>query len=154
MTALLLASAAHLSWQAWQADTVYAADPCNPYVYAQTSNDMFRLVNRVEDLAAVDPRGYKLLVKVMAPDGDYWPLPWYLRQFEQTGWWDHVPDDPFAPIMLVSAKFHAALDDKKTHLMVGYFQLRPQLFFELYVQMDLWQEWLAHHPKIMSTSAE
>jgi hypothetical protein len=30
--------------------------------------------------------------------------------------------------------------------MIGYFQLRPQLFFELYVQRDLWQEWLAHKP--------
>jgi hypothetical protein len=104
------------------------------------------LVDQLEGLAKVDPNGRKLLVKVMAPEGDYWPLPWYLRCFEQTGWWDHVPDDPFAPVMVVSARLHAGLDEKKTHLMIGYFQLRPQLFFELYVQRDLWQEWLAHKP--------
>lgn len=146
LTALLLAAVTHLAWQAWRADTTYAASPKNPYVYSQTSPDLFRLVDRVESLAAADPKGHDLVVKVMAPEGDYWPLPWYLRRFEQTGWWDHIPPDPFAPIMLVSAKFHAGLDDKKTHLMVGYYQLRPQLFLELYVQVDLWKEWLAHRP--------
>lgn len=144
---LLVAVAAHLAWQAWRADTVYAADPHNPFVYSQTSSDVFRLVDQIEDLAAVDPRGHDLIVKLMAPEGDYWPLPWYLRRFNQTGWWDHLPVDPFAPIMVVSANLHAGLDERKTHLMVGYFQLRPQVFFELYVQLDLWREWLAHRPR-------
>ena len=146
IAAMLLAGAAHLSWQSCLANTTYASDPRNPYVYAQTLPDVFRLVNQLEGLAKVDPNGHKLLVKVMAPEGDYWPLPWYLRRFEQTGWWENVPDDPFAPVMVVSAKLHAGLDEKKTHLMIGYFQLRPELFFELYVQRDLWQEWLAHKP--------
>ena len=149
-TVLLLAAIANLGWQAWRADTLYAADTGNPYVYAQTSTDIFRLVRQVEDLAVVDPSGHNLVIKVMAPEGDYWPLPWYLRRFNQIGWWDHVPEDPFAPMMIVAAGLHAALDDKKTHLMVGYFQLRPQLFFELYVARDLWQEWLAHHPPQVS----
>ena len=47
--------------------------------------------------------------------------------------------------MIVSAQLHAALDEKKTHLMIGYFQLRPQVFMELYVQLDLWKQWLAHN---------
>jgi uncharacterized protein (TIGR03663 family) len=153
-TGLLLAGVVHLSWQAWRANTTYAADPRNPYVYAQTSADVLRLVDQIEDLAKVDARGHKLLVKVMAPDGDYWPLPWYLRRFEQAGWWDHVPEDPFAPIVVASAKCHASLDDRKTHLMVGYFQLRPQTFLELYVQLNLWQEWLEHRPKTGSAGAE
>jgi len=141
----LLAGTAHLAWQAWRADTIYDADPRNPYVYSQTSPDLFKLVEQVEGLAGVDQRGHNLVVEVMAPEGDYWPLPWYLRRFERTGWWDHIPETPFAPIMLVSADLHAGLDEKKTHLMVGYFQLRPQRFFELYVRLDLWREWLARN---------
>jgi uncharacterized protein (TIGR03663 family) len=153
VTALLVVGAAHLAWQSWRADTTYSADPRNPYVYAQTSPDIFNLVKQIEALAAIDPQDHKLLLKVMAPEGDYWPLPWYLRLFDQAGWWDHVPEDPFAPIMVVSAKLHAALDEKKTHLMVGYFQLRPQLFFELYVRLDLWQEWLSHRPALPAPAA-
>jgi len=152
--ALLVLGAIHLAWLSWRADSEFAADPRNPYVYAQTSANLLSLVEQVEGLASVDSRGHKLLVKVIVPDGDYWPLPWYLRRFDQIGWWDHLPDDPYAPIMIVSAKLRAALDEKKTHLMVGYFQLRPQLFLELYVQLDLWHEWLAHRARARSSSSE
>ena len=80
---LLLAGAGHLAWQAWQANTTYAADRENPYVYAQTSPDLLNLVRKVEALAQVHPQGNQMLVKVIAPDGDYWPLPWYLRNLKQ-----------------------------------------------------------------------
>ena len=143
---LLLAGAGHLAWQTWQANVVYDADPRNPYVYAQTSPDLFKLVRQVESLARLHPKGDQMLVKVMAPDGDYWPLPYYLRNLKQTGWWEQVPADPFAPVIVASAKLQAALDEKKTHVMVGYFQLRPQVFLELYVELPLWQVWLARNP--------
>jgi hypothetical protein len=100
----------------------------------------------VEALAEVHPQGRQMLVKVMAPESNYWPLPWYLRNLKQIGWWDQVPADPFAPVMIVSAKFQAGLDEKKTHVMVGYFQLRPQVFLELYVDLPLWQAYLAKNP--------
>jgi predicted membrane-bound mannosyltransferase len=154
MAGVLLAGLAHLGWQSWRAETTYAADPRNPYVYAQTSPDLLNLVNQLEGLAGSDSRGHKLVVKIMSRDGDYWPLPWYLRRFDNIGWWDHVPEDPFAPVMVVSAQFHAALDEKKTHLMVGYFQLRPQLFFELYVELDLWKEWLSHRTAETAMAAQ
>jgi hypothetical protein len=51
-------------------------------------------------------------------------------------------------MMIVSARFHANLDDKKTHLMVGYYQLRPDAFFELYVELGLWQAYLASKPTL------
>ena len=100
---LLLAGAGHLAWQAWQANTTYAADRCNPYVYAQTSPDLLNLVRKVEALAQIHPEGNQMLVKVMAPDGDYWPLPWYLRNLKKVGWWEQMPADPYAPVMIVSA---------------------------------------------------
>ena len=143
---LLLAGAGHLAWQARLASVPYTADPRNPYVYAQTSPDLLNLVRKVEALAEVHPQGRQMLVKVMAPESNYWPLPWYLRNLKQIGWWDQVPADPFAPVMIVSAKFQAGLDEKKTHVMVGYFQLRPQVFLELYVDLPLWQAYLAKNP--------
>jgi uncharacterized protein (TIGR03663 family) len=143
---LLLAGAGHLAWQAWQASTTYAADQRNPYVYAQTSPDLLNLVRKVQALAQAHPDGNQMLVKVMAPDGDYWPLPWYLRNLKKIGWWEQMPADPFAPVMIVSAQFHAALDEKQTHVMVGYFQLRPQVFLELYVDLKLWRDYLAKNP--------
>jgi hypothetical protein len=142
---VILAGAAHLGWQAWQASVTCAADPRNPYVYAQTSPDLLRLVRQVEALAQVSPPGRDLLVKVIAPD-NYWPLPWYLRSFRRIGWWDQVPADPYAPVMIVSSQLKAALDGKGTHVMVGYFQLRPKVFLELYVELGLWKDYLARNP--------
>jgi uncharacterized protein (TIGR03663 family) len=145
-TVLILAGIAHLGWQAVQAAIPFAADQRNPYAYAQTSPDILNLSHQLQALADAHPDGHQMLVKVIAPDSDYWPLPWYLRQFKNVGWWDQIPPDPWAPVMIVSAKFKAGLDDKKTHLMVGYFALRPQMFFELYVQIDLWRAYLAKNP--------
>ena len=124
----------------------FAAEPQNPYVYGQTSPDLLNLVRKVEALAEVHPQDKQMVVKVIAADGDYWPLPWYLRDLKRIGYWEQMPPDPFAPVMIVSANLRAGLDEKKTHLMVGYFQLRPQVFLELYVELDLWQAWLARNP--------
>jgi hypothetical protein len=143
---LLLVGMGHLAWQAVLANGPYAADWRNPYVYAQTSPDLLRLVRQVEGLARVHPQGRQMLVKVMAADGDYWPLPWYLRSLEQVGWWDEVPADPYAPVIIVSAEFKAGLDEKQTHVMVGYFELRPRVFLELYVELGLWRDYLAKNP--------
>ncbi len=143
---LLLVGAAHLTWQSVLANGAYAADYRNPYVYAQTSPDLLRLVRQVQALAQVSPQGPEMIVKVMARDGDYWPLPWYLRNLKRVGWFDQLEFKQYAPVMIVSAQFHAGLDENRTHVMVGYFQLRPQVFLELYVDVNLWRAYLAKHP--------
>jgi len=147
MIVVLLAGASQLAAQAYQAAGRYAAEPHNPYVYAQTSQNLLELVERVKAIAAVAPQPNRVLIKVMAPEGDYWPLPWYLRQFKQIGWWEALPEGPYGPLMIVAAKFHANLDEKKTHVMVGYFQLRADAFFELYVELDLWRAYLEENLK-------
>jgi hypothetical protein len=103
------------------------------------------LVSRVESLADASPQGRQTLIEVMAGEGDYWPLPWYLRSFKNVGWWDSVTN-PVAPMMIVSAGLHAGLDDAKKHVMPGYFALRPQVLLELYVETNLWSRWLQQHP--------
>jgi len=142
--AVLVAAAAQLGWQAWRASFPYCASQFNPYVYAQTTPDILKLVDKVEALARVSPQGHDAVVKMMAPGNDYWPLPWYLRRFTRVGYWNNIPPDPLAPIMIVSSEFQAAFDERpeKTHLMAGYFQLRPQVFFELYVEINLWREYV------------
>lgn len=147
VTALLLGTI-HLAWQAWQASFVFGASQLNPYVYAHTSPDVLKLISKIDALSRFSPDGQRMVVKVMSPGNDYWPLPWYLRQFPNVGWWGQVPQDPLAPIMIVASKFEAAFDARpeKTHLMAGYFQLRPQVFFELYVDINLWRDYVKSLP--------
>jgi uncharacterized protein (TIGR03663 family) len=131
--------AAQLGAQAWQASLEYGASPANPYVYAHTSEDILQLVGDVESVAKSNSEGHGLTIKVVAPEGDYWPLPWYFRKFEHIGWYANVPEDPIAPIIIASPQLKVNLDQKDTHTMVGIFQLRPNVFFELYVENALWK---------------
>jgi predicted membrane-bound mannosyltransferase len=143
---VVLLGAGQLTAQAYRASYTYCDNPRNPYVYAHTLSSVLSLVDRVEGLARVDPRGDQLLIKVMAKGGDYWPLPWYLRRFEQVGWWDAVAEDPIAPIVIASPAFAPQLEQVLggTHQMAGYFGLRPAVFLQLYVERGLWERYLAH----------
>lgn len=143
---VLACGTAHLGWQAWQLSQTYAADQRNPYVYAHTSPHLNNLLTRVLQLGEVSPERRNTVVKVISPQSDYWPLPWHLRKFKNVGYYDQLPGDPYAPIMIVSSKFDAELDEKRTHLMVGYFQIRPSVFLELYVELGLWNAWLKAYP--------
>jgi uncharacterized protein (TIGR03663 family) len=144
----LLAGAAHLGAQAWRAAFPFATDQRNPWVYAHTSPDLLRLVGQVSEIAAARPRAAETVIKVVGRGGDYWPLPWYLRGFRQVGFYSAMPEDPWAPLMIVNSKFDAELDEQsgKKWLIVGLFQHRPNVFFELYVELELWKRYLESRP--------
>jgi len=144
VAAALVFGAGHLGWQTWQTSYVEPAHPRNPYVYAQTSPDILELVEKVKAIAAVQPEGFRTLVKVMARDSDYWPLPWYLREFAQVGWWNEVPEDPRAPIIINDARLHHALEPhiEKTHTATGIYSLTPRVFLELVVEESAWQRYM------------
>ncbi len=139
--ALLLLGAAHLGWQAWMesATPEFAADRRNPYVYAQTSPDLLNLVADVESLARIAPQKQDLLIQVIAPDDDYGPLPWYLRTFKRVGWWSAIPSDLSAQVLIISPSLHFQPTPASPLRMLGYFQLRPQVLMELWLEPSLCQ---------------
>jgi hypothetical protein len=110
--------------------------------------DILHLVERAEGLARVSPNGFQTVLKVIAPESDYWPLPWYLRRFKNIGWYDEIPADPFAPIIIASSKLNARLDEKSNRkwIMAGLSELRPGQFFELYVELELWKKYVETLP--------
>ena len=69
----------------------------------------------LERLAEVSPEGHAMTIHVVTPE-NYWPLPWYLRRFEQVGWWSAPPADPYAPVVIASSKLQLALDEPTSDL--------------------------------------
>jgi len=138
-----------LAWQSWRASFEFPADRRNPYVYAQTVPDVLKLVEKVEGIARVAPTSHQTILKVIAPESDYWPLPWYLRRFQNAGWYNAPPADPFAPIVIAASKIEARLDEKsdKNWIMAGMFELRPGNFLELYVELELWRKFVETLPR-------
>ena len=157
--ALLLVGMAHLGWEASRASFLkrYYADWHNPYVYAHTTNDVVNFEKRMDDLAQVHPQGYGMLVKVIAKD--YWPAPWYVRRFKNVGYWNSIPEDPDAPVVITSSQPEtdetngvtgAAPDDIDAALSQAlhgkyrkeFFGSRPGVFLIVYVNQDLWNEFV------------
>ncbi|MBK7259308.1 MAG: hypothetical protein IPI01_16185 [Ignavibacteriae bacterium] len=98
----------HLGWEAWSASFAYADRPGNPYVYAHPTGDVIEIGKAVTALAAAAPS--PISVVVCYQDGDYWPMPWYLRTIAQTGWWSSVPDSlPRADVVLVSPELESSV---------------------------------------------
>jgi uncharacterized protein (TIGR03663 family) len=136
----------HLAWQAWCVSFVVPADRSNPWVYAHTSTDLLNLVAKVTSVTAA-ANGDKTQMTVIGADDDYWPLPWYLRQYSSVGWWNSAAEtNLLAPLVIASGSLDLKLDARGTHIMVGYFQLRPQVFLEFYVERALWLRYLAAQP--------
>ncbi len=122
------AAGVHLAGQAYSASYLYAADPRNPYVYGHTAADVFLIRDRLEALAAADPRGRALPVQVFSKE-NLWPLPWYFRPFPGIQWWTGVPDDvPSAPVILATPEMEPALSRR-------LYELPPPGERELYMRM-------------------
>jgi uncharacterized protein (TIGR03663 family) len=138
--------AAHLGWQAWRASVVYASDPRNPYVYAQTAPDAVRMAARIRDLAALHRAREQMAVTVIAPPDEQWPLPWYLRTMTRVGYWTDVKDAPDlnAPVIVSSASHAEMLDATLGDRYVSeFFGLRPEVLLTLYVERELWDSFLS-----------
>jgi uncharacterized protein (TIGR03663 family) len=146
LAALLVIASVHLGWQAWRAAVTYAADPRNPYVYAQTVPDAVRMATRILDLAALHADGGRMQVSVIASPYEQWPLPWYLRTMPNVGYWI-APGDPLAtqaPVIVSSMDHAPALDEALDDRYVSeFYGLRPDVLLALYVDRGLWDRFLA-----------
>lgn len=143
---LLAAGALHLAWQARELSTRYEADPSNPYVYAQTSRDFMRLVERVEALARLSPAGKDVMIGVVASPYGTWPLPWYLRAYRHVGYWptpEDVPKEGVFPLMIVHSDFaEAAAARVGPECHQEFYGLRPDVLLVLLVRTDLWEKFI------------
>jgi predicted membrane-bound mannosyltransferase len=146
LVGVVAAASAHLGWQAWRASVVYASDPRNPYVYAQTVPDAVRMAARIRDLADLHGEGRRMLVVVIAPPEEQWPLPWYLRTMTRVGYWTDASSAPdlTAPVIVSSVDHEKALEAALGDRYVSeFYGLRPDVLLTLYVERGLWDRFLS-----------
>lgn len=116
-TALALAAILMLGWQNWLAVFHRPADSRNPYAYVHSSPD----VRRFTALAAAAPPGP---IKVISTE--YWPLPWYLRQRDEVGYWTVPPADCDGALVIVAAELADEVQSRlKGKYATSYRGLRP-----------------------------
>ncbi len=145
-------SVGHLVWLSQLGDSLYCADPRNPYVYAHTGLDVFEIMRQVDRLAAAHPDHYQMTIQIFSRQ-NLWPLPWYLRRYTRQQWWREVKDDaPLAQVILATPEMEAAVVRKiyelpppgQREMYLWMFkeplQLRPQVEVRGYVAKSLWDK--------------
>ncbi len=141
ITALLLIVLGFLLRGAYLTNFRYYADARNPYAYVHPNTDVLKIGERIKRLAELSPLGRKLPIKVISEE--YWPLPWYLRQFENVGYWNDMPDAPDASVIIVSAKLQDILEAKiSPKYQIEYRGLRPGVVLLIYIEEKLWSRFM------------
>ena len=142
--ALVVASLVHIGYQGHIINRVIPADPRNPYVYAHTSTAFLKRPQRADDILAVHPNPDEMRIYVIQPDGDYWPLPFYLRNHPKVGFFHAVPEAPDADMIIAAPSTRQALAEG---LQGDYFTetggLRPSVLRHVYIRRDLWDAYMA-----------
>jgi uncharacterized protein (TIGR03663 family) len=143
---LLLTGSAHLWGQMWRANFKLPSDPRNPYVYAQTVPDFLRLVKRVDQISDASPRHRDSLIAVVTTHEEAWPLPWYLRGYNNVGYWtalEQVPKDLRPAVWISSQEFTDALESRTSGMYrIEYYGLRPDVLLAVFIRSDLWDAFI------------
>jgi uncharacterized protein (TIGR03663 family) len=82
-----------------------SVEPGNVFAYSPTSRDIDRLEAELKLAAAASKQSNDVLIQVVARD--YWPLPWILRRYPNTGYWSDVPPLEKDAILLLGPEFAA-----------------------------------------------
>ena len=119
-----------------------SSDERNPFAYVPTRRDVEKLESWLRDLRAAVP-GIPL-EPVAVTGADYWPLPWYLRDFGRIGYWPQpVPEIRDMPIVFAMPDAVEAaggmLAETHTALPRG---LRAGVPMVLHIRNDVWAEWM------------
>jgi uncharacterized protein (TIGR03663 family) len=105
----------------------------NPYAYAHTGEDLLRLPPRLEQLARQENLAQPFIAVVAA---DPWPLPWYLRKFPRTGFWQPGQEAGAADFFITSPEAAEKLGDKLKNCRPEFFGVRPEVLMILWVPVS------------------
>jgi uncharacterized protein (TIGR03663 family) len=113
------------------------------YVYAHTRREMLKLVDEVNRLAQRTQQGGDTGITIVSPE--YWPLPWYLRDYKRVGYYGHMTPST-EPIIIAktdqAAEVRATFGDHYQQIQSGFnttgsFALRPGVDLLLYTRREL-----------------
>jgi hypothetical protein len=113
------------------------------YVYAHTRRETLKLVEEINQLAQRTHQGGETGITIVSPD--YWPLPWYLRDYKRVGYFGHMSPST-EPIIIAkqdqAAEVQATFGDRYQQVRSGFnpagsFPLRPGVDLLLYARREL-----------------
>ncbi len=111
------------------------------YVYAQTNRGALQLVEAIKNESDKFPTRNETGIYVSAPSGDYWPLPWYLRDFNNVAYTGSLPSNASGqleisqPIIIANVSQQSELESLSGwRALPQAFTLRPGVELVVYVR--------------------
>lgn len=113
------------------------------YVYAHTRRQMLKLVDEVNQIAQRTHQGAATGITIVSPD--YWPLPWYFRDYSRVGYYGRMSPSN-EPIIIASSaqatEVQATFGDRYQQVQSGFnaegsFPLRPGVDLLLFTRREL-----------------
>jgi len=113
------------------------------YVYAHTRRETLKLVSEINRIADKTHEGGNTGITIVSPD--YWPLPWYLRDYKRVGY--HGRMTPSNEPLIIAKQEQAAevqttFGDRYQQIPSGFnpngsFPLRPGVDLLLFTRREL-----------------
>ncbi len=113
------------------------------YVYAHTRRETLKLVDEINQIAQRTHQGGETGITIVSPD--YWPLPWYLRDYSRVGYHGRIVVSN-EPIIIASQgqaeEVELTFGDRYQKVQSGFnpagtFPLRPGVDLLLYTRREL-----------------
>ena len=133
---------AFCGYQMYELNFVHYDNDSYVYVYAHTKREMLTMINQIERIATKNGTGTDTGIAIVSPD--YWPLPWYFRDYKKIGYYQQiVPTNE--PMIIGSQAQEDALkttygdryDLVSSGEEDGSYALRPGVDLLLYVRRDV-----------------
>ncbi|MDT7541015.1 MAG: hypothetical protein QOE33_919 [Acidobacteriota bacterium] len=127
------------AYQSYQLNFVHYDDDKYPYVYAHTRREFHDLIARMEEITARTPNKYDAGINVAVENQEYWPLPWYIRDYKRIGYTGHVVETSDAVILVKTSQVPQveSLLGNRYVRVGGTYQLRPGVDLALFGRRDL-----------------
>lgn len=113
------------------------------YVYAHTRRETLKLLDEIDKVAERSHQGKDTGITIVS--ADYWPLPWYLRDYKRVGYHGHMTPSN-EPIIIArqdqAAEVETTFGDGYQQIQSGFnsagsFPLRPGVDLLLYTRREL-----------------
>ena len=137
---LLIVGSLIWGWAGYRSALLLPDHHSNRHAYSPTSPDVIRLTERIESIAFLHPDGRNLPIDVIFPqDSNYWPLPWYLRDYKRAAWRNEIPESHSASIIIAPHDMHLSPKQWPTTDYITEMRgLRPGLILRVMIRRDLW----------------
>jgi uncharacterized protein (TIGR03663 family) len=133
---VLVAAAAINGYQTIKLNFFRYDDPDYIYVYGHTHREFEPMIDEIKRIGQKTGLNEELDIAVLSPD--YWPLPWYLRDYPHIGYFSKISPTTSAVVIINTSQETEFLETfGERYKRVDAYPLRPGVVLVLYARNDV-----------------